>query len=158
MEPIPINPQKRSFGLYLFGVVLVAAAGAGAVWFAYSNSQAVAAARDTIAADVARGPRVVVATVANGPKTRDITLLGDTKPMSTATLFAKVSGYLKTVSVDKGDPVLSGQVLAEIESGEPNSQYASAVADLDYKTRQAARSLELLRTGDGARQADEQAQ
>jgi len=32
-----------------------------------------------------------------------------------ATLYAKVSGYLKTLTVDKGDAVKEGQVLAEIE-------------------------------------------
>jgi membrane fusion protein (multidrug efflux system) len=32
-----------------------------------------------------------------------------------ATLYAKVSGYLKTLTVDKGDPVKEGQLLAEIE-------------------------------------------
>ena len=77
MEPIPVSPRKRSFGLYAFGVVLVAAAGVGATYFAYSNSQAIAAARDTIATEAARGPRVVVATILAGPKTREIKLLGD---------------------------------------------------------------------------------
>lgn len=32
-----------------------------------------------------------------------------------ATLFAKVSGYLKSISVDKGDAVKEGQLLAQIE-------------------------------------------
>src|ERR1039458_1620617 len=32
-----------------------------------------------------------------------------------ATLYAKVSGYLKTLTVDKGDAVKEGQLLAEIE-------------------------------------------
>jgi membrane fusion protein (multidrug efflux system) len=32
-----------------------------------------------------------------------------------ATLYAKVSGYLKTLTVDKGDTVKEGQLLAEIE-------------------------------------------
>src|ERR1700685_2118425 len=32
-----------------------------------------------------------------------------------ATLYAKVSGYLKTLSVDKGDSVTNGQLLGEIE-------------------------------------------
>ena len=32
-----------------------------------------------------------------------------------ATLYAKVSGYLKTMNVDKGDSVTNGQLLAEIE-------------------------------------------
>ncbi len=32
-----------------------------------------------------------------------------------ATLYAKVSGYLKMIAVDKGDAVQAGQLLAEIE-------------------------------------------
>jgi RND family efflux transporter MFP subunit len=32
-----------------------------------------------------------------------------------ATLYAKVSGYLKTIAVDKGDAITNGQPLAEIE-------------------------------------------
>ncbi len=158
MEPIPVSPRKRSFGLYAFGVMLVVAAGFGAAYFAYSNSQAIAAARDTIATEVARGPRVVVATIAAGPKTREITLLGDSKPYSTATLFAKVSGYVKKIHVDKGDAVHAGQVLAEVESAETDSQYASAVADLEYKQRFASRSRELVRTSAVSQQQDEQAQ
>jgi RND family efflux transporter MFP subunit len=158
MDPIPVSSRGRSLGLYAFGVVAVVVAGAGTAYFAYSNSQAVAAARDSIAAEAALGPRVVVTTVSSGPTTREITLLGDTKPYSTATLFAKVSGYIKTIRVDKGDTVHAGQVLAEVESAETDSQYASAVADLNYKTRVAARSHELARKGDVAQEADDQAQ
>lgn len=36
-------------------------------------------------------------------------------PLQEATLYAKVSGYLKTLTVDKGDAVVAGQLLAEIE-------------------------------------------
>src|SRR5262245_52844665 len=36
-------------------------------------------------------------------------------PLQEATLYAKVTGYLKTLAVDKGDEVSQGQLLAEIE-------------------------------------------
>ncbi len=36
-------------------------------------------------------------------------------PYQEATLYAKVPGYLKTITVDKGDQVKEGQLLAEIE-------------------------------------------
>jgi RND family efflux transporter MFP subunit len=45
-----------------------------------------------------------------------------------ATLYAKVSGYLKTLTVDKGDAVKAGQLLAEIEVPEllaDETQYKS---------------------------------
>ena len=40
---------------------------------------------------------VQVATIAQGPKERLITLLGDTRPYQVATLYGKVSGYLKSI-------------------------------------------------------------
>jgi membrane fusion protein (multidrug efflux system) len=36
-------------------------------------------------------------------------------PYQSATLYAKVAGYLKTMKVDKGDAVKEGQLLAELE-------------------------------------------
>jgi len=147
MEPTPINPKKRSIGLYVFGLALVVAAVFGTAYYVNASSTGLSAARDAMATEAARGPRVIVATVTKGPEFRTITLLGDAKPNVTATLFAKVSGYLKSVSVDKGDLVKSGQVIAEIDSPELESQYQSAVADLDYKQRLAVRQRELLRSG-----------
>jgi membrane fusion protein, multidrug efflux system len=61
-----------------------------------------------------------------------------------ATLYAKVSGYLKTLSVDKGDSVKEGQLLAEIEVPEllaDQAQYRaeSAVARTNYERMAEAR-------------------
>jgi membrane fusion protein, multidrug efflux system len=61
-----------------------------------------------------------------------------------ATLYAKVSGYLKTLSVDKGDAVKAGQPLAEIEVPEllaDEAQYRaeSAVARTNYERMAQAR-------------------
>jgi membrane fusion protein, multidrug efflux system len=46
-----------------------------------------------------------------------------------ATLYAKVSGYLKTLSVDKGDAVKAGQLLAEIEIPELLADEAQYLAE-----------------------------
>src|SRR5215469_13417632 len=51
----------------------------------------------------------------HGPITRFITLPGEIKAYQQATLYAKVTGYLKTIAVDKGDQVKEGALLAEIE-------------------------------------------
>jgi RND family efflux transporter MFP subunit len=156
MEPTQVNPQKRSLGLYVFGLLIVIAAGFGTAYYVHASTTTLAGARSAIEADAAQGPRVVVAQVTKGPESRTITLLGDAKPFTTATLFAKVSGYVKAVSVDKGDFVKAGQVIATIESPELESQYQSAVADLDYKQRLAVRQRELLRSGTYAVQTVEQ--
>jgi RND family efflux transporter MFP subunit len=155
--PTPVNPPRRSVLLYVFGVALVAAAVGGAAYYLRAGASGLSAARAAMETEAARGPRVVVATVAQGPDSRTITLLGDARPYVTATVFAKVSGYLKSVSVDKGDLVTTGQVIAEIDSSELESQYQGAVADLGYKQRLAYRAHELLRSGNVAQQAAEQA-
>ncbi len=46
-----------------------------------------------------------------------------------ATLYAKVSGYLKALTVDKGDHVKAGQLLAEIEVPELLAEEAQYVAE-----------------------------
>ncbi len=46
-----------------------------------------------------------------------------------ATLYAKVSGYLKTLTVDKGDAVREGQLLAEIEVPELLADEAQYLAE-----------------------------
>src|ERR1022692_1960354 len=63
-------------------------------------------------------PPVTVQTVVprRGEITRTITLPSfRILAYQEATLYAKVSGYLKTLTVDKGDAVKEGQLLAEIE-------------------------------------------
>ena len=62
-------------------------------------------------------------------------------------MYAKVSGYMKSVLVDRGDRVQAGQVIAVIESPEIDQQYNAAVADLEHKRRNLARSQELLTKG-----------
>ncbi|MBI4326427.1 MAG: efflux RND transporter periplasmic adaptor subunit [Chloroflexi bacterium] len=73
-----------------------------------------------------------------GEITRGVTLPGEIKPYQQATLYAKVTGYLKTITVDKGDPVKEGALLAEIEVPEllaDSAKYQAelAVAEIDYR-------------------------
>jgi RND family efflux transporter MFP subunit len=50
-----------------------------------------------------------------------------------ATLYGKVSGYLKWIGVDKGDVVKEGQLLAVIDAPEIADQYQQAEADYEIK-------------------------
>src|SRR5438309_9975039 len=73
-----------------------------------------------------------------GSITRNVTLPGEIKPYQQATLYAKVAGYLKTITVDKGDQVKEGGLLAEIEVPELEADYSRykaevEVAEIDYK-------------------------
>ena len=94
-----------------------------------------------------KGPRIEVVAAAAGPTERTIKLLGDLRSGATTTLYGKVAGYLKTISVDKGDKVEAGQVLAYIESPELEQQYAGASADLANKRRNRDRTRELYSKG-----------
>ncbi|MGO8930123.1 MAG: efflux RND transporter periplasmic adaptor subunit [Limisphaerales bacterium] len=77
-----------------------------------------------------------------------------------ATLYAKVSGYLKTLTVDKGDAVKEGQLLAEIEVPEllaDEAQYKAetTVSRTNYErmaeARQRAPDLVIPQTVDDLR-------
>ena len=67
-------------------------------------------------AGIKAGTRVQVAVVTQAPRERTITLTGEARPYANITIYAKVSGYLKEIRVDKGDRVERGQLLARIDS------------------------------------------
>ena len=76
---------------------------------------------------------VVVVRPQRGDMIRSITLPGDLVGLYQSTLYAKVTGYLKSISVDKGDWVKEGQVLAVIEVPELQERVARARADLEVQ-------------------------
>jgi multidrug efflux pump subunit AcrA (membrane-fusion protein) len=61
-------------------------------------------------------PIVEVVTASEVPKTEELTLPGTVVPVSTTHIYARATGYLKTLNVDIGDRVHRGQLLAIIES------------------------------------------
>jgi membrane fusion protein (multidrug efflux system) len=111
--------RMKRFDLYL-GIVLLALAGCGA--------------REAIPAEEGAAPSVTVVRPGHGDVARTITLPGDLVPLNRSELFAKVTGYVKRISVDKGDWVRKGQVLAEIE-----------VPELEQKLRRARANLQVRR-------------
>ncbi|HPA19136.1 MAG TPA: efflux RND transporter periplasmic adaptor subunit [Verrucomicrobiae bacterium] len=68
-----------------------------------------------VAADAKPAPEVNVVKATRGEVFRFVTLPGSIRANQQATLYAKVAGYLRSLAVDKGDGVKSGQVLGEIE-------------------------------------------
>jgi membrane fusion protein (multidrug efflux system) len=82
------------------------------------------------AAGPAAPVEVRVTHLGTGPITRTITLPAQVLPDRQATLYAKVSGYLQSIGVDKGDRVNAGAVLARIEVPELLSSRAKQQAEL----------------------------
>ena len=146
-----------SFLVYLVGLLVVAGAGLTGVRLWQDKDAQLVASREAMAEGLAKGPAIQVATIAQGPKERMITLLGDTRPYQVATLYGKVGGYLKSIQVDRGDRVKTGQIVAEVESAETDRQFDAAVSDLENKKKNAERERDLVTRGWTSVQAADQA-
>ncbi len=90
------------------------------------------------AADAPKPIEVKVTHPSRGEIIRYVTLPGSIRAHQQATLYAKVAGYLKSLSVDKGSSVEAGQALGEIEVPELLADLAKykaevKVADTDYQ-------------------------
>ncbi len=84
-------------------------------------------------ADPAIGPPPLPVAVVHPQRSdvvRTVSLPGDVIGRSEADLYAKVTGYLKRIDVDKGDWVKKGQLLAEIEVPELEQRLKRARANL----------------------------
>ena len=73
-------------------------------------------------------PLVTVIQPVTKPAVLSITLPASVEALDQATLYAKVSGYVQWINVDKGDRVKKGAVLAQLEVPEVDKQYQSALA------------------------------
>jgi RND family efflux transporter MFP subunit len=76
-------------------------------------------------------PRAAVALARRTPIRTTLTLSGEFRPFQEVELHAKVAGYIRTISVDVGDHVREGQVLAVLEVPELVAQVEGAKASLD---------------------------
>ena len=93
-------------------------------------------------------PTVRVATPTRGDVHRFVAQPGTIRPLQQATLYAKVSGYLKSIAVDKGDAVKAGALLAELEAPEVQADMARAQAELAKAQADFARAdADLNRSG-----------
>jgi RND family efflux transporter MFP subunit len=133
--------------LYVFGLSIVALAGLFAFRFVGARRGAEAAEASARQHDLAEGTRVLVARVAPLPPGRTLTLPGEVHAWKQATLYAKVSGYVKRMTVDKGDRVKEGQLLATLESPETDQAVLSAKAALATKRLVAERYKQLAPKG-----------
>lgn len=85
------------------------------------------------AAPAAPAPSVQVAKPQRRDIARTLSLPANISPWYRATLYAKVSGYLKWIGFDKGDEVKKGQVLAVIDAPEVQDDLEQAEADYAIK-------------------------
>jgi RND family efflux transporter MFP subunit len=74
-----------------------------------------ACSRPRAASDNADVPTVAVAKVARGDIAQSLTIAAEFRPFQEIEVHAKVAGFLKSISVDVGDRVKAGQLLAVLE-------------------------------------------
>ncbi|HEY2729240.1 MAG TPA: efflux RND transporter periplasmic adaptor subunit [Polyangia bacterium] len=132
-------PRGRRGVIYVAGIVMVAATVLGVVGLGthrVSQARAEAGAREE---EASHGARVRVSKAVTSLAVRKLVLQGEARAFAAVTLYAKVSGYLKNLKVDKGDHVKANQVLATIEAPELDKQIQSASADAKNKRVNAKR-------------------
>jgi len=98
------------------------------VWIAAALSFATAACKNNQppAAETTPSASVVVAT--RGTLANTLTVAGEFLPYQEVELHAKVAGYIRRISVDIGDKVKAGQVLATLDVPELQAQVQGAQA------------------------------
>jgi RND family efflux transporter MFP subunit len=113
-------------GGMLIAIGLVASLVAAAVprW-RHAKELDAAAARST-----STPPIVAVAIARRAPVDSELNLPGNALPFREAALYARTNGYLKRWTVDIGDRVQEGQLLAEISAPDVDDQLAQARANL----------------------------
>ena len=138
------EPKPRFWPLFVGGVLAVSFTASGALLLTVRRGAALAQESAERRRIVAEGPRVVVERVRVLPLSRLVALPGDVRGFQRATLYAKVSGFLREIRVDKGDLVKRGQLLGRVASPETDQLVAAAAADLVAKRLVAKRDRELL--------------
>jgi RND family efflux transporter MFP subunit len=150
--------RRESFKLSLGLVVAVVVAGVAAFLLGHGRHQAVAEEAHARTQEASLGPFVEVTSARAAPAVRGLTLSGEVHAFRESTLYAKVSGYLKLVRVDKGDAVREGEVLGVIEAPEVEQQIASKRADVAVKKLTDSRYAGLVQNGVVSQQDRERSQ
>src|SRR5437588_13110854 len=101
-----------------------------------------------ITASATAQTRVEVVQVVSKPVERQVKLPGEFQPYLAVPIYAKVTGFVKTVNVDRGSAVRKGQLLATLEAPEMQSQVLEAQSK--------AQALELQRAEAAAKLAGAQ--
>lgn len=112
--------------LYLAGGVLLSALLA---WMIVRRGQAEGEDPDGTPVSGATGSAAVVR-IQRGAIENSLTISGEFKPFQEVDVHAKVAGYIKTIYVDVGDHVKTGQTLAVLEIPELAAELAGASASV----------------------------
>jgi RND family efflux transporter MFP subunit len=120
--------SNRRTGTIVGALVLLAAAIGLALWGISTRAKAL-----TVVTEETRGlavPTVAVARPTRGEAAQEIVLPGSIQAFADSPIYARTNGYLRKWYVDIGTRVKAGQLLADIDTPEVDSQLDQARADL----------------------------
>ena len=138
------NSKRSTIRIWIGGGLIVATAAIGLMLMLSRQKTALARETDKKVNEIKDGPVVKVIKVGMSAADKGLVLIGETRPFQTVTLYAKTSGYMNKIFVDKGDKVKQGQLLATIVSPETDQAYRAAIADLENKKKIAKRDQALV--------------
>jgi HlyD family secretion protein len=129
--------RGRSIRSWLaIAMVLLVLGGAGGFWLVETGRQHVDASKEASAAEggaAATGrPKVRVVRPVRGGMERVTSQPGTIRAFEFARLYTKVSGFVKTLHVDRGSRVKKGELLAEIYDPERDVAVIQGQASLDH--------------------------
>jgi len=143
-KPHPVVQRRWGGRLFAFGGFLLLAAGVSlGAWRHHSQHQEVMATAERERDFV---PGVRVATVEANPGIVSVTLPGTTAAFADANIYARATGYIAKRSVDIGDRVKQGELLAQLavpELDDQISQNEATLAQLKSALEQAKANLTL---------------
>jgi RND family efflux transporter MFP subunit len=136
--------MNRRFPILGVLVVLGAALVIGALWLALRDGHAKAHAERAHEAEL--GPVLSTVVVGRTAAARQLVLTAEARAYVRTTMYAKLSGYVRKLYVERGQRVKKGALIAELESPETERDVEAARSDLLVKRITAERTRTLARS------------
>ena len=122
----PKTTTRWTFHAAWIGLAVVALVAAFGVVMV--RGEAIRSQRDDLTRRASRGQPVLVTPLIRTADTREISLPGEIYGYYETAIYAKISGYVKTMLADKGSRVRAGELVATIESPETDQQTRNSKA------------------------------
>lgn len=139
-----MKPERK---LAAFGVLTCLVAVATVIVLTVRERRALASEVEQRRSVVSAGMLVRAVKVGLTPPSRTVVVTSEVRANQHATLYAKVSGYLRDIAVDKGDRVRKGDLLATLESPETDEAVVTARAELALRKQVVQRDRALRAKG-----------
>ena len=139
------TPVRPGVLFYLALLALTAGAAAGLFALLSARQERLQAQERAVAREISAGLPVRVVKPRMTSESFQMLLPGDVRAYFESPIYAKVSGYLRKLLVDKGDRVEAGQLLCVLQNPEAEQDYRTAKANHDIAKITNDRNQDLVR-------------